>query len=160
MVNILYSTGCTSCRKTIAFFRENSIDIKRINIMKDNIGVQFFKDVLSLTENGFHDIISTRSKYLTEHNIDIDDMSTNEVIQLIIDEPSVLKRPIMFQYTGQGIPYRLQVGYNIDDIKVFLREKRKPCSCIIPYGRNTSKQNCSYKQTLSGEFKRPTKEHL
>ncbi len=158
MVNVLYSTGCTSCRKTVNFFKENEIDIKRINIMKDNISVQFFKDMLSITENGFHDIISTRSKYLTEHHINIDDMSTNDVIQLIIEEPSILKRPIMFQYSNQGIPYRLQIGYNVDDINVFLREKRKPCACVISYGHNTSKQNCSYKQTICAEFKRPTKE--
>ena len=41
-------------------------------------------------------------------------MSINELVNFIIDNPSVLKRPIIINET------ELQVGYNNEDITIFL----------------------------------------
>ena len=66
------------------------------------------------SENGFDDIISTRSKVFKEKKLDPDNMSVQELIEFIIDYPSVLKRPIIINEN------ELQVGYNNEDITIFL----------------------------------------
>ena len=70
-------------------------------ITRENI-----KQILEKTENGFEDIISTRSKAFKENNLNADDMTINELLDFIVENPSVLRRPIIVDH------HRLQVGYN------------------------------------------------
>jgi regulatory protein spx len=73
--------------------------------------------MLKNTENGFEDIISTRSKIFQEMNIDIEEMPMNEMIEFIIDNPSVLRRPIIIEDA------KMQVGYNEDEIRTFIPKR-------------------------------------
>lgn len=70
--------------------------------------------MLANSENGFEDIISTRSKVFKEKKLDPDSMSVQELVEFIIEYPSVLKRPIIINEN------ELQVGYNNEDITIFL----------------------------------------
>ena len=70
--------------------------------------------MLANSENGFEDIISTRSKIFKEKKLDPDSMSVKELVDFIIEYPSVLKRPIIINEN------ELQVGYNNEDITIFL----------------------------------------
>ena len=75
--------------------------------------------ILSLTENGTDDIISTRSKAFQELKIDLDEVPLNQLFSLIQNNPGLLRRPIMLDEK------RFQVGYNEDEIPPFLpREVR------------------------------------
>lgn len=49
------------------------------------------KELLERSENGTDDIISKRSKIIKENKIDLDDMSINELIHFIQENPSILK---------------------------------------------------------------------
>ncbi|KRM21075.1 regulatory protein spx [Latilactobacillus graminis DSM 20719] len=72
-----------------------------------------------MTEDGTEEIISTRSKAFQELNIKIDDLSINELLDLVQKNPGLLRRPIILDEK------RLQVGYNEDEIRRFLpREVR------------------------------------
>lgn len=82
--------------------------------------------MLENTENGFEDIISTRSKAFQNLNVSIDDMTYNELVDFIINNPSVLRRPIIVD------DRKMQIGYNDDEIRAFIpAELRKilPCEC-------------------------------
>lgn len=70
--------------------------------------------MLQNAENGFDDIISTRSKIFKEKDLDIEDMLMSELKDFIIENPSVLKRPIIVDES------RLQVGYNEEEIRIFI----------------------------------------
>ncbi|MCI1303954.1 MAG: transcriptional regulator Spx, partial [Lactobacillus sp.] len=70
--------------------------------------------VLSLTENGTEDIISTRSRAFKNLHVNIDDLSIDQLLDLISKNPSLLRRPIILD------DRRLQVGYNKDEIRRFL----------------------------------------
>ena len=76
--------------------------------------------ILSFTENGTEDIISTRSKVFQKLNIDVDELSISELIQLISENPTLLRRPIILDKK------RMQIGFNEDEIRAFLsRDYRK-----------------------------------
>ena len=58
------------------------------------------------------------------YDIDIDSMKINDLIKFIQENPSVLKRPIMIDER------RFQVGYNSEEIRVFIpKELRKLAEC-------------------------------
>jgi regulatory protein spx len=70
--------------------------------------------MLANSENGFEDIISTRSKIFREKKLEPECMSVQALVSFIIEYPSVLKRPIIINEN------ELQVGYNNEDITIFL----------------------------------------
>ena len=76
--------------------------------------------ILSLTENGTDDLISTRSKVFQKLDIDLDELSVRQLIELIELYPSLLRRPIILD------DKRMQIGFNEDEIRAFLpRNYRK-----------------------------------
>lgn len=69
--------------------------------------------VLRMTENGTEEIISTRSRTFQNLKINLDDLSIDQLIDLVEKNPSLLRRPIIMD------DRRLQVGYNEDEIRRF-----------------------------------------
>ena len=61
--------------------------------------------ILSLTENGTDDIISTRSKIFQKLDIDVESISVSELLHLIEQYPSLLRRPIIIDAK------RMQIGF-------------------------------------------------
>lgn len=74
-------------------------------------------NILRLTENGTEEIISTRSKAFQELHVNLDDLSIDQLLDLVEKNPSLLRRPIIMD------DRRLQVGYNDDEIRRFLPRK-------------------------------------
>lgn len=73
-----------------------------------------------MTENGTDDLISTRSKIFQKLNVDVDELSISQLIDLIETYPSLLRRPIILD------DKRMQIGFNEDEIRAFLpRNYRK-----------------------------------
>ena len=138
---IIYTTpSCASCRKAKAWLDEHKIPYIEKNIFAFPITKEDIRLILKNTENGFEDIISTRSKYIVENNIDIENMKFSELEQLIIDNPSILRRPIIVDDN------KLQVGYNEEEIRVFIpKELRK---LLMEHNCDT----CDYKELLKKYF--------
>ena len=142
MVTIYTTSSCSSCRKAIAWMKEHNIPFKEKNIFTEQMTLKDLRKILKNTENGYDDIISTRSKYFVENNLDIDSMRTSELEQLILNNPSILRRPIIID------DEKIQVGYNDDDIRVFIpRELRNMFNCSNCTG------NCEYTDCLTKQFK-------
>ncbi|MGM9970879.1 MAG: Spx/MgsR family RNA polymerase-binding regulatory protein [Anaeroplasmataceae bacterium] len=139
MVTIYTTNSCASCKKAVSYLKENNIKYKEINMFKTPITRDDIKYILENSENGFDDIISTRSKVILENNIDIDSMKFNEMVDFIIKNPSVLRRPIIVD------DKRFQVGYDDDEITAFKpRNLREMFACSLC----TDDEKCSYVTSL------------
>lgn len=114
MIQIYTTPSCASCRKAKKWFDQYNIPYSEKNIFSIKLSKEDILKMLANSENGFDDIISTRSKVFKEKKLDPDSMSMNELIDFIIEYPSVLKRPIIINEN------ELQVGYNNEDITIFL----------------------------------------
>lgn len=120
MLNLYTSPSCTSCRKTRSWLQEHNIPYNERNIFSEPLNVEEVQDILRMTEEGTEEIISTRSKVFQELDVDLDDLPLNELLELIQNNPGLLRRPIMLD------DKRLQVGFNEDEIRRFLpREVRE-----------------------------------
>ncbi|AEA01252.1 MULTISPECIES: transcriptional regulator SpxA [Aerococcus] len=119
MVKLYTSPSCTSCRKARAWLEEHNIAYVERNIFQEPLSRDEIKEILRMTEDGTEEIISTRSKAFQELHIDLNEISLNELFDLIQENPGLLRRPIIMDEK------RLQVGYNEDEIRRFLpREVR------------------------------------
>ena len=119
MVRIYTSPSCSSCRKVKKWFEIENIPFEERNIFSATLNEIELKDMLSKTENGTEDIISTRSKIIKDQNVDIESMSISELLKFIRQNPSILKRPIMVDER------RVQVGYNEEEIRTFIPISRR-----------------------------------
>ena len=114
MIQIYTTPSCASCRKAKKWFDQYKIPYSEKNIFSIKLSKEDIFKMLANSENGFEDIISTRSKISKEMQLNPDTMSVQELVDFIINYPSVLKRPIILNET------ELQVGYNNEDITIFL----------------------------------------
>ncbi|MCD8209234.1 MAG: Spx/MgsR family RNA polymerase-binding regulatory protein [Coprobacillus sp.] len=119
MLKIYTTPSCSSCKKVKQWLEEQGIPYVEKNIFASALNEKELTEILSLTENGTDDIISKRSRIIRENNIDIDSMSIKELIEFIKANPSVLKRPIILD------DKKFQVGYNPDEITVFLSRAKR-----------------------------------
>ena len=62
MITLFLSPSCTSCRKAKAWLEKHKVPFEEHNIMTSPLTRKELQHILSLTENGTDDIISTRSK--------------------------------------------------------------------------------------------------
>ncbi|MGT2926177.1 Spx/MgsR family RNA polymerase-binding regulatory protein [Streptococcus cuniculipharyngis] len=120
MITLFLSPSCTSCRKARAWLIKHGLPFVEHNIMTNPLSREELMGILALTENGTEDIISTRSKIFQRLNIDVEEMSITELMTLISENPSLLRRPIIMDSK------RMQIGFNEDEIRAFLsRDYRK-----------------------------------
>ncbi|MFC6202455.1 transcriptional regulator SpxA [Lactiplantibacillus nangangensis] len=117
MVTLYTSPSCTSCRKAKVWLQAHEIDFTERNLFAEPLSIEEIKGILQMTEDGTEEIISTRSKAFQRMQLDIDDLSLNQLYELISRDPSLLRRPILLDEK------RLQVGYNEDEIRRFLPRK-------------------------------------
>lgn len=130
MLKVYISPSCQSCRKVKDFFKNRKIPFKEIDIFKDlNYGDLLY--LLTKSENGTDDIISTRSKIIKEAKVDLNKMKVSEIIEFILKNPSVLRRPIIVNDN------EMQVGYNTDEITTF-----------IPRAKEVANNQCSQNTCL------------
>ena len=142
MVTLYTSSSCSSCRKAKRWFESNNIKYREKNIIGIKLTRNDIINMLKYSENGFEDIISTRSKVFKESHLEPEEMMFSELAEFIIANPTILKRPIII---NEQI---MQTGYNEDEIRAFIpRELRKfirceDCDC------NKGDEDCEYKKAI------------
>ena len=119
MIKIYTTPSCSSYRKVKKWFKEENIPFVEKNIFVSSLNEAELKDILYKSENGTEDIISNRSKIVKESGVDINSLSLSELISFIRQNPSILKRPIIVD------DRKIQVGYNQEDIRVFIPHARR-----------------------------------
>lgn len=142
MIQIYTSPSCLSCRKVKKYFQKYNIKYVEKNILHTKLSRDDIFKMLANSENGFEDIISFRSKVFQESNLNINAMKIHELVDFIIANPTILKRPIIVT------DYDLQVGYNDDDITLFLPPEIRDRECAFCLGPN---EDCDYVKALKQE---------
>lgn len=139
MIVVYTSPGCASCRKVKSWLKEKHIPFIEKNIFQVILDPKEIKYLLSRSENGFDDIISKRSKLFQQGKIDLESMNTNELVNFIEKNPSVLKRPIIIN------EHNMQIGYDEEEIDAFVPKKLRSLAVSA-----CSKEGCErYEQCQS-----------
>ena len=127
MIIVYTSPGCASCRKVRQWLKEHNLEFIEKNIFSFMLDEVEIKHLLRRSENGTDDIISKRSKIIQQSKVNLDEMTTNELVHFIQQNPSVLRRPIIVSERS------FLVGYDEEEIDVF----------IPPELRKVAEDNCA-----------------
>jgi len=116
-VTIYTQSSCSSSRKALKWLNENNIPYAEKRITSQPLTLAEFKNILSMTEDGTDEIIATNSNDFKNLAIDIEQLSIQELYNLIQQHPRMLRSPILLDEK------RIQVGYNEMDIRRFIPRK-------------------------------------
>ncbi|HWK21742.1 MAG TPA: transcriptional regulator Spx [Ureibacillus sp.] len=116
-VTIYTQSSCSSSRKAIKWLKENDIKFTEKRITSQPLTLAEFKNILRMTEDGTDEIIATNSNDFKNLNLDIDQLSIQDLYNLIQQYPRMLRSPILLDEK------RIQVGYNEMDIRRFIPRK-------------------------------------
>ncbi|WP_046173826.1 Spx/MgsR family RNA polymerase-binding regulatory protein [Domibacillus indicus] len=110
--------SCTSCRKTKKWLSAHSVEVKERHIFRETPTKKELLTLLSMTSEGLDELLATRSRMFKSLNIEVDEMPLSDVIDLLIKEPKLLRRPILTD--GQN----LVVGYNPEKLRSLAKKKQ------------------------------------
>lgn len=114
MIKLYVSPSCTSCRKAKSWLEEQGLEYVEKNIYHEPLTKDEIKEILMLTDEGTEEIISYRSQAYKNLENDINQLTMSELLDLLVEEPSLIRRPIIMD------DRRLQIGYNEEEIRMFL----------------------------------------
>ncbi len=101
---IVYSSyNCSSCKKVNDWLKSQGLVFDDVNFFSQGLSKEDVSFLLKYANNGFEDIISTRSKVYVKYADDLLEMKTPELIDFIIDNPAILKRPLIVDDVTQTL---------------------------------------------------------
>ncbi|MGI8316152.1 Spx/MgsR family RNA polymerase-binding regulatory protein [Halobacillus mangrovi] len=109
--------SCTSCRRTKSWLKSQGVEFNEQHLFRETPDVDELRKILSLTTQGIDEILATRSKEYKELGIDVDDLSLSEFLDLVIEKPKLLRRPILTN--GE----KLVVGYNLEGLRAITNNR-------------------------------------
>ncbi|KAA9022862.1 transcriptional regulator Spx [Niallia endozanthoxylica] len=119
MTVTVYGLDCGSTRKTKQWLEKIGVPFVERNILKEPLTVSELQGILRMTLDGTEGIVATRSKAYKDLDLDIDELSLQELMELIQQHPRLLRSPIIVDEK------RLQAGYQEDEIRQFLPRKTR-----------------------------------
>lgn len=118
MIEVYYLSNTSSGRTAIKWLENHNLQFIERKITKKNpIKIDEIKKMLIHAENGFDDLINTRTKKFEELGINENECSTEYLIKVFIKNPSVIKLPIIIDEK------KLVVGFNKREIRCFLSKE-------------------------------------
>lgn len=122
MENILFSvTGNKTCTQVSKWLTDNNIPFieRRISTASPLKSKELFI-LLSISQNGFQDIIKRNVTHIkiNEKDVSIEELTTNELVSIIIKKPSIFKTPIL------ATSDKILTGFKINELEDFFAKNK------------------------------------
>ena len=100
---IFYSyLKCSTCRKAAKWLESKDFEFQLIDIVKEPPLVNYLNLALEQYSDDKKRIFNTRGKAFKTLNLDINDLSREEIIQLLLSDGKLIKRPFLV-YEGKNV---------------------------------------------------------
>ena len=86
---------CSTCRKAAKWLKSKNFEFQLIDIVKEPPLVNYLNRVLEQDSDNKKRIFNTRGKAFKTLNIDINGLSREETIQLLLSDGKLIKRPFL-----------------------------------------------------------------
>ena len=118
MKKIIFYTylKCSTCRKASKWLESKDFEFQSIDIVKEPPHVKYLNLVLDQYSDNKKRIFNTRGKAFKTLNLDIYGLSREEIIQILLSDGKLIKRPFLI-YEGK----KVILGFNeIEYAKQFI----------------------------------------
>jgi len=94
--------NCTTCRKAAKWLESKDFEFQLIDIVKEPPLVNYLNLALEQYSDDKKRIFNTRGKAFKNLDLDIDSLSKEEIIQLLLSDGKLIKRPFLI-YEGKKV---------------------------------------------------------
>ena len=95
MIEAYVYSSCSSCRKTLDELRASGTTFRTRDYFKDRFSRDELKQLLDRVGLASAILLSTRSRVYRERELDAEALDADEVLDLMVEEPTLLRRPII-----------------------------------------------------------------
>ncbi|CAN5854533.1 arsenate reductase (glutaredoxin) [soil metagenome] len=93
-ITVYEKPTCTTCRNLAELLRENGIEYERVNYFIDELTEEKLRALLKKANLSPLEVLRKKEPLFKELNIS-EDMPSEKIIKLVIENPSLLQRPIV-----------------------------------------------------------------
>ena len=93
---------CSTCRKAAKWLKSKNFEFQLIDIVKEPPLVNYLNLALKQYSDDKKRIFNTRGKAFKTLDLDIDRLSKEEIIQLLLSDGKLIKRPFLI-YEGEKV---------------------------------------------------------
>lgn len=113
LVKVLHNGNCSKSNAVLEYLDENGVPFEIINIVEEPLTVQEIKTVLKkLNQNVFHIIRKNEKLYFEKYAGK--DLSEEEWIKVLSENPSLIQRPILIKGSVA------MLGRPVENVKYFI----------------------------------------
>ena len=94
MITLYHNPRCSKSRQALSLLEEENIDLNVIRYLDNPLNISDIKDIVKKLGQPISEIIRTNEKAYKELNLQRSDITDQELIEAIIQEPRLLQRPI------------------------------------------------------------------
>ncbi len=95
MYKILGIPNCSSVKKARNFFDENEIEYEFRDLRKQELNEKEWKNLVDQDHD--EKLINTRGPSFRKMNVDKSDLNPQKKLELLLDMPTVMKRPVILK---------------------------------------------------------------
>lgn len=115
LVKVLHNGNCSKSKAVLEYLDENGVPFEIINIIEEPLSPLEIKTVLKKLNQSVFDIIRKNEKLYIEKFAD-KDLSEEEWIQVLAENPSLIQRPILIKGSVA------MLGRPIENVKYFIEK--------------------------------------
>jgi arsenate reductase (glutaredoxin) len=94
-ITIYQKPTCSKCRETLALLSENGAEFESVNYYETPLTKEGLRDLISKLNIPAKDLLRKGEEVYRALNIKADEISEDEVIELMITHPDLMQRPIV-----------------------------------------------------------------
>lgn len=95
MIEAYVRSSCTSCRKTLDDLQASGKEFTSRDYFRERFSVEELKDLLERVGLAPSMVLSTRSRVYRERELDAETISDEDLLDLMVEGPTLLRRPIV-----------------------------------------------------------------
>jgi arsenate reductase len=94
---IFHNSRCSKSRQALKILQDHYCDIEIINYLEIDLDVYLIKDILKKLSLKPRDILRIREQDYKDNNLEEDNLSDDDLINLMIKHPKLIERPIVIK---------------------------------------------------------------
>ena len=118
-LKILHNPRCSKSRQTLAILSENRINVDIIEYLKDVPSKETLKKIINVLGIKPRDLLRKGEGVYKENNLRREDLTDDDLIQFMLDNPILIERPIVYD------DKRAVIGRPPDNVLKLIKWSRK-----------------------------------
>ncbi|MFC6171586.1 ArsC/Spx/MgsR family protein [Loigolactobacillus jiayinensis] len=128
MINMYFHTSDPAKNKMVRWFKRQHIGLQIRNILQKPLDKSEITKLFLMSDNGTDDLLAQRAKATQALALN-DDLTFNELVDLVQAHPQILKNPIVFD------EHSLITGFNLEKVGVFIPQKERKRERMSLFGQ-------------------------